>query len=94
MDVLDTIQTITIVIFMVGNLLEVGLRLKLREALENVKKLSGLIPICSNCKKIRTDEGFWQQVEVYIRDHSEIEFSHGLCPDCLKKLYPEFARDE
>jgi len=67
---------------------------KLREALANIKTLKGLIPICASCKKIRTDEGFWQQVEVYIRDHSEVEFSHGLCPDCLKKLYPEFARDE
>ncbi len=67
---------------------------ELREALANIKTLKGLVPICASCKKIRTDEGFWQQVEVYIRDHSEIEFSHGLCPDCLKKLYPEFARDE
>jgi PAS domain S-box-containing protein len=67
---------------------------ELREALANIKTLKGLVPICASCKKIRTDEGFWQQVEVYIRDHSEIEFSHGLCPDCLKKLYPEFAQDE
>ncbi len=67
---------------------------ELKEALANIKTLKGLIPICASCKKIRTDEGFWQQVEVYIRDHSEVEFSHGLCPDCLKKLYPEFARDE
>ena len=67
---------------------------KLREALANIKTLKGLIPICASCKKIRTDQGFWQQVDVYIREHSEVEFSHGLCPDCLKKLYPEFARDE
>jgi PAS domain S-box-containing protein len=67
---------------------------ELREALANIKTLKGLVPICASCKKIRTDEGFWQQVEVYIRDHSEVEFSHGLCPDCLKKLYPEFAQDE
>jgi PAS domain S-box-containing protein len=71
-----------------------GLIAELREALANIKTLKGLIPICASCKKIRTDEGFWQQVDVYIRDHSEVEFSHGLCPDCLKKLYPEFARDE
>jgi GAF domain-containing protein len=66
---------------------------ELKEALANIKTLKGLIPICASCKKIRTDEGFWQQVDVYIRDHSEVEFSHGICPDCLKKLYPEFSRD-
>jgi PAS domain S-box-containing protein len=67
---------------------------ELKEALANIKTLKGLIPICASCKKIRTDEGYWQQVDVYIRDHSEVEFSHGLCPDCLKKLYPEFSQDE
>jgi PAS domain S-box-containing protein len=67
---------------------------ELKEALANIKTLKGLIPICASCKKIRTDEGFWQQVDVYIRDHSEVEFSHGLCPDCLKKLYPGFSQDE
>jgi PAS domain-containing protein len=64
---------------------------ELKEALANIKTLKGLIPICASCKKIRTDQGFWQQVEVYIREHSDVEFSHGLCPDCLKKLYPDFA---
>jgi PAS domain S-box-containing protein len=67
---------------------------ELKEALANIKTLKGLIPICASCKKIRTDEGFWQQVDVYIRDHTEVEFSHGLCPDCLKKLYPGFSQDE
>ncbi len=61
---------------------------ELQEALANVKALKGLIPICASCKKIRDDEGYWHQVEVYIRDHSEAEFSHGICPDCVKKLYP------
>ncbi len=64
---------------------------ELKEALANIKTLKGLIPICASCKKIRTDEGYWQQVEVYIRDHSAAEFSHGICPDCMQKLYPEFA---
>ena len=66
---------------------------KLQEALENVKKLSGLIPICSNCKKIRNDEGYWRQIEGYISEHSEARFSHGICPDCAKKIYSEFLKD-
>ena len=62
---------------------------QLQSALANVKLLSGFLPICASCKKIRNDEGFWQQIEAYIRDHSEAKFSHGICPDCAKKLYPE-----
>ena len=65
--------------------------LELREAQEKIKILHGLIPICANCKKIRNDSGFWEQVEVYIRQHSDAVFSHGICPDCLKELYPELA---
>lgn len=61
---------------------------ELKEANENIKILRGLIPICSRCKKIRNDEGYWEQVEVYIEQHSEADFTHGLCPDCLKELYP------
>lgn len=67
---------------------------ELEEALAKVKTLSGLIPICANCKKIRDDDGYWHQVEVYVRDHSEAEFSHGICPECAKKLYPEFFKEE
>lgn len=63
---------------------------QLQEALAKVKTLSGFLPICANCKKIRDDKGYWNQIEAYIRDHSEAEFSHGICPDCAKKLYPEF----
>ncbi len=62
---------------------------ELVKALKDVKTLKGLIPICSNCKKIRDDTGFWNEVEVYVQEHSNAEFSHGLCPDCAKKLYPE-----
>ena len=58
-------------------------------ALEEVKILRGSLPICSYCKKIRNDTGAWTQMEAYIRDHSEAEFSHGLCPDCAKKVYQE-----
>ncbi|MDY6862086.1 MAG: PAS domain-containing protein [Thermodesulfobacteriota bacterium] len=62
---------------------------ELQETLDKVKLLSGLIPICASCKKIRDDRGYWNQIELYIRDHSEAIFSHGICPDCSKKLYPE-----
>jgi PAS domain S-box-containing protein len=61
----------------------------LQKALANVKMLTGLIPICASCKKIRDDKGYWNEVESYIRDHSEAKFSHGICPECAKKLYPE-----
>jgi len=63
---------------------------KLQEALSQVKQLSGLLPICSSCKKIRDDKGYWNQIETYISEHSEALFSHGLCPDCGKKLYPQY----
>jgi phosphoserine phosphatase RsbU/P len=67
---------------------------ELRQALEHIKTLRGIVPICASCKKIRDDQGFWKQVEVYVRDHTEAEFSHGICPDCIRKLYPDFAEDE
>ncbi|MFZ5797569.1 MAG: hypothetical protein C4563_11565 [Desulfobulbus sp.] len=60
---------------------------ELREALDKVKLLSGFLPICASCKKIRDDKGYWTQIETYIRNHSEAEFSHGLCPECAEKLY-------
>jgi hypothetical protein len=69
------------------------LNAELQAALAKVKVLSGLLPICASCKKIRDDQGYWHQVEVYIRDHSEVEFSHGICPSCAQKLYPEFYKD-
>mgnify|MGYP003967902831 FL=1 len=62
---------------------------RLQIALDDVKKLSGFIPICSNCKKIRDDQGYWNQIEEYIREHSEAEFTHGICPGCTKTLYPD-----
>ena len=61
----------------------------LQEALERVKTLKGLLPICANCKKIRDDSGYWHQVEVYFHEHSGTDFSHGLCPECARTLYPE-----
>jgi len=62
---------------------------ELETALAKVKKLSGMLPICSSCKKIRDDKGYWNQIEEYIRAHSEADFSHGICPECARKLYPE-----
>ncbi len=66
---------------------------ELQKALREVKVLRGLVPICSSCKKIRNDHGFWQQLEEYIQEHSEAEFSHGLCAPCIKKLYPGVYKD-
>lgn len=63
---------------------------ELQTALDEVKKLSGFFHVCASCKKIRDDKGYWNQLEVYISEHSEAQFSHGICPDCAKKLYPEF----
>ena len=66
---------------------------ELQQALREVKVLRGLIPICASCKKIRNDGRFWQQIEEYIGEHSEAEFSHGICQPCLKKLYPGVYQD-
>ena len=63
----------------------------LQNALKEVKQLSGLLPICANCKKVRDDKGYWNQIESYIHQRSEAEFSHGICPDCAKERYPEYA---
>ena len=62
---------------------------QLKEALANVKQLSGLLPICSHCKKIRDDQGYWKQIESYIHEHSEARFSHGICQECAQKYYPD-----
>ncbi|MEN6440542.1 MAG: hypothetical protein ABFD97_18365 [Syntrophobacter sp.] len=61
----------------------------LKDALANIRTLRGLLPICSHCKKIRDDEGYWQQIEYYIHEHSGTQFSHGICPDCLLKYYSD-----
>lgn len=68
-----------------------NLIIELREALAEVKKLSGFLPICSSCKKIRDDKGYWSEVEQYVSAHSDAEFSHSICPDCMRSLYPEYA---
>jgi signal transduction histidine kinase len=61
----------------------------LQGALKEIRTLKGILPICSHCKKIRDDKGYWNQIEAYIRDHSEAEFSHGICQECAKKYYPD-----
>lgn len=62
----------------------------LKHTLEKVRVLSGMLPICSRCKKIRDDKGYWNQIEAYIRDHSDAEFTHSLCPECMKEIFPEY----
>jgi len=77
---------------------EEGERLKLIEdltqALAHAKTLRNLLPICASCKKIRDDHGYWQQLEVYFQQHEHIDFSHGICPECTDRLYPEFAAQQ
>ena len=70
-----------------------NLNRELKNSIETIKTLRGLIPICANCKKIRDDKGYWNQIESYIQKHSEAEFSHGICPECARKLYPELYKD-
>ena len=66
---------------------------ELERALEEIKTLRGILPLCSFCKKIRNDDGFWEQVDVYISTRTEAEISHGICPDCLRGQYPESLQD-
>jgi AmiR/NasT family two-component response regulator len=88
-------RAISIAIARFDDLMELRrLNAELQDALAQAKTLSGLLPICSSCKRIRDDEGYWTQLETYIQEHSDILFSHGLCPECAKKLYPEIFRDD
>jgi PAS domain S-box-containing protein len=68
--------------------------LELQEAFTNIKGLGGVLPICSSCKKIRSDNNYWEQIETYITKHSGTGFSHGICPECAQKLYPEYIMKE
>jgi hypothetical protein len=72
--------------------LNVGLERRVLEAVAEIKVLSGLIPICAGCKKVRRDGGYWQQVEEYISEHSDARFSHGMCQECMQRLYPEIMQ--
>lgn len=64
---------------------------ELQKAFDEIKVLRGCLPICASCKRIRKDDGYWEQIETYISDHSEVQFSHGCCQECAKKLYPDFV---
>jgi hypothetical protein len=96
-------NALTTVVFFSGNIfLIIGLiilnsqrvEFDLRASMEEIRTLRGIIPICSVCKKIRDDQGLWNQIEEYISGHSEAEFTHGICPECMKNLHPElFAED-
>lgn len=67
---------------------------ELRKSLSEIKQLRGILPICANCKKIRDDEGYWRQIEAYVHEHANVEFSHSICPDCMKKLYSDYMDAE
>jgi DNA-binding NtrC family response regulator len=67
---------------------------ELKTALDHIKQLQGMLPICSVCKNIRDDKGYWNRIESYISEHSEVKFSHGLCPDCARKIYPDLYSEE
>jgi len=84
-------RAITVAIARFDDLMELRrLNAELQDALAQVKVLSGLIPICASCKKVRDDEGYWNQLEAYISAHSEVQFSHGICPDCAEEFYAGF----
>lgn len=84
--------------YVVEELNDVTELMKSMEIIEHLKRelniLRGIIPICSACKKVRDDKGFWQQVEAYVRDRSEADFSHSICPECIEKLYPDLFENE
>lgn len=72
-----------------------GARIRdLGKALEEIKTLRGIVPICAGCRKVRDDKGYWEQVEVYVEKRTDAQFSHGLCPECLGRLYPDLKEDE
>ena len=86
-------RSVILFLFIIFGLIVGNTISRLEEALQNVKTLTGFLPICANCKKIRDDEGYWQQIEEYIMDHSEVDFTHSICNECVKKLYPEHYQD-
>jgi PAS domain S-box-containing protein len=66
---------------------------ELQDALANIRTLKGMLPICASCKKVRDDKGYWNQIEAYVSEHSEAEFTHAICPECAKKLYPGYYKE-
>jgi len=98
---LSVFAVISLLIFVVIRLIEFiksndalkDKTIELENSLSEIKQLRGILPICASCKKIRDDKGYWNQIEFYIRTHSDVEFSHGICPECAKKLYPDLVGD-
>jgi transcriptional regulator with PAS, ATPase and Fis domain len=88
--VVETLQDITVLKLMEEE--KERLNVELKDALNQIKTLSGLIPICAACKKIRDDKGYWNQLENYLEEHSDAVFSHGLCPECFLEYFPEAAK--
>ena len=86
-------RSVILLLFIIFGLIVGSTISRLKQALQNVKTLTGLLPICANCKKIRDDEGYWQQIEEYIMAHSEADFTHGICNECVEKLYPEYHQE-
>ena len=86
-------RSVILFLFIIFGLITGNIISRLEEALRNVKILTGLLPICANCKKIRDDEGYWQQIEEYIKEHSEADFTHGICNECVKELYPKYLQE-
>lgn len=67
---------------------------ELEQALAEVRTLKGIVPICANCKNVRDDQGYWNRVETYLHEHTDADFTHAVCPDCMKRLYPQFKDDD
>ena len=85
-------RSLVLVCFLVFGILVCRVLAQQKQALEEIRALRGILPICSYCKKIRSDRGYWQEVEAYIRERSDTEFSHGICPDCFAKLSPPLPK--
>lgn len=86
-------RSVILFLFIIFGLIVGNTISRLEEALQNVKTLTGFLPICAWCKNIRNDEGYWQKIEAYFKSHSDLDFTHAICNDCAKKQYPEFYRE-
>jgi hypothetical protein len=89
------LKDLVINVFAIGvfGLIGGGVHYFIHHTVEEINALKGILPICANCKKIRDDEGYWHMVESYIHAHADVSFTHGICPECAKKLYPEYLDD-
>ncbi len=90
---LDELIIVAIYLFFVTTVISIVRWFQLETALKAIKELKGIVPICSSCKNIRDDKGYWHNVEKYIGEHTDADFSHSLCPNCAKDLYPDIVDD-